>query len=133
MEECKAKDCGEDNESENTTQKIGKENFRMYYALGPEVEQGNSLDFEGNDTEDFTHRKYEYFTSDFEEDSDNVIHVHKEQQSRDMRVVTDVKYEELSDDSGTVEDKEWKGFSIPPVVASANHFKVIRVEPRQNP
>ena len=106
MEESKANDCGEDNESENTKKNFGKENFRMYYALGPEVEQGNSLDFEGNDTEDFTQRKYEYFTSDFEEDSDNVIHVHKEQQSRDMRVVIDVKDEELSDDSGTVEDKE---------------------------
>jgi hypothetical protein len=44
-----------------------------------------------------------------------------------------VKDLELRGDSGTADDKEWKGSSIPPdIVASANHFKVIREEPKRN-
>merc|ERR1719474_656479 len=40
---------------------------------------------------------------------------------------------ELSDDSGTADDIEWKGSSVPPdIVASANHFKVIREEPKSS-
>merc|ERR1711892_826285 len=84
--------------------------------------------------DDFKNRKFEYFTSYFEEDSDdNVINESEEYTRTELRDVVDVKDEELSDDSGTVDDKDWAGDSAPPdIVASAQHFKVIREEPRSN-
>ena len=40
--------------------------------------------------------------------------------------------DELSDDSGTVEDTEWTGCSIPPdIVLSASNLKIIKVEPKR--
>jgi len=133
----------DDSLSRNATgQHFGKENFKMYYALGPELEQGNSLDYESvGEIEEFKNRKFKYFTSDFEEDSDdNVINeeykatdLSEEYKGTNLSDVADVKDEELSDDSGTVDDKDWKGASVPPdIVASANHFKVIRQEPKSN-
>jgi len=115
----------------------------MYYALGPELEQGNSLDYESvGEIEEFKNRKFKYFTSDFEEDSDDNNVINEEYKATDLSEeyngtklsdVADVKDEELSDDSGTVDDKDWKGASVPPdIVASANHFKVIRQEPKSN-
>jgi len=127
-------------------QYFGKENFKMYYALGPELEQGNSLDYEAvGEIDEFKNRKFKYFTSDFEEDSgddnhDNVINeeyksakLSEEYKGTELSDAVDIKDEELSDDSGTVDDKDWKGSSVPPdIVASANHFKVIRHEPKSN-
>jgi len=120
--------------SRNAGQHFGKENFKMYYALGPELEQGNSIDYESGETDYFNNRKFEYFSSDFGEDSDdNVINESEEYTGTELRDVVDVKDEELSDDSGTVDDKDWKGDSVPPdIVASTQHFKVIREEPRSN-
>jgi len=143
MEETGAKAVEDDSVPRNTTgQHFGKENFKMYYALGPELEQGNSLDYESvGEIEEFKNRKFKYFTSDFEEDSDdNVINeeykatdLSEEYKGTNLSEVADVKDEELSDDSGTVDDKDWKGASVPPdIVASANHFKVIRQEPKSN-
>ena len=120
--------------SRNAGQHFGKENFKMYYALGPELEQGNSIDYESGEIDEFKNRKFKYFTSDFEEDSDeNVINESEEYICTELRYVVDVKDEELSDDSGTVDDKDWAGDSVlPDIVASAQHFKVIREEPRSN-
>jgi len=137
MDEGKVKDCKDATVSDDSGTKFGKESFRMYYALGPEVEQGHSIDYDAGISEDFKHRKYKYFTSDFEEDSDENVtnQSNKEIQTAasNLHDVIDIKDEELSDDSGTVDDHEWKGCSIPPdVVASANRFKVIREEPRKN-
>jgi len=143
MEETGAKVVEDDSVPRNATgQHFGKENFKMYYALGPELEQGNSLDYESvGEIEEFKNRKFKYFTSDFEEDSDdNVINeeykatdLSEEYKGTNLSEVLDVKDEELSDDSGTVDDKDWKGASVPPdIVASANHFKVIRQEPKSN-
>ena len=127
MEEGQEKDCAEETVSEHSGHNFGKNNFRMYYALGPDMELANSIDYDREDPDDFNGRKFEYFTTDFEEESDISS---KEHQSSDLSDDKGVKDEELSDDSGTVDDKEWKGSSVPPdVVASANHFKVIRVEP----
>ena len=126
MEEIKAKVDSEKNVSEH----FGKDNFKMYYALGPEVEQGNSIDYIENEGDDFR-QKFTYFTSYCEEDS-NETALSKEPHRSDLSDDNDIKDEELSDDSGNVDDKEWKGSSIPPdIVASANHFKVIREEPRR--
>jgi len=116
-------------------QKFGKDNFRMYYALGPEVDQVNSIDYnEESKNEDFEPRKYKYFVSDLWEDSEYIDqNVYEEKQVYNKTKICEVKDDELSDDSGTVDDHEWKGSSIPPdVVASANCFKVIREEPRTN-
>ena len=87
-----------------------------------------------NDNENTQNRKVECSTSDFEEESeDNVVEFSQKQQSSDLGDILGVKDDELSDDSGTVDDKEWKGSSIPPdIIASANHYKVIREEPRKN-
>eukprot|EP00092_Neocalanus_flemingeri_P004201 GFUD01004519.1.p1 GENE.GFUD01004519.1~~GFUD01004519.1.p1 ORF type:complete len:239 (+),score=79.38 GFUD01004519.1:187-903(+) len=134
MEESKANDCEEKTVSENAGQYLGKDNFRMYYALGPEVEHGNSIEYGESEEENFSHRKFKYFTSDFEEDTeDNEIDLSKEYQGTDLSDDTGVKDGELSDDSGTAEYKEWNGSSVPPdIVASVNHLKVIREEPRKN-
>jgi len=137
MEESGAKDVAEEEAVPRNAggQYFGKENFKMYYALGPELEQGNSMDYEAvGETDDFKNRKFKYFTSDFEEDSDdNVINECDEYKGTELSDAVDVKDEELSDDSGTVDEKDWKGASVPPdIVASANHFKVIREEPKSN-
>jgi hypothetical protein len=137
MEESGAKDVAEDEAVPRNAggQYFGKENFKMYYALGPELEHGNSMDYEAvGETDDFKNRKFKYFTSDFEEDSDdNVINECEEYKGTELSDGVDVKDEELSDDSGTVDEKDWKGASVPPdIVASANHFKVIREEPKSN-
>lgn len=120
--------------SRNAGQYFGKENFKMYYALGPELEQGNSIGYESGEIEEFKNRKFKYFTSDFEEDSDdNIINESEECKGTELSDGVDLKDEEMSDDSGTADDKEWKGSSVPPdIVASANHFKVIREEPKRN-
>jgi len=92
---------------------FGKENFHLYYALGPELEEVNSNEFENDDMEEIT--------SDFDEDVGDSSGDAKQIGSDDS----------LSDDSGTVDEKEWKGCSIPPdIVASANQIKVIKVEPK---
>jgi len=144
MEEPGEKGIAGDNVHRNASgQHFGRENFKMYYALGPELEQGNSLDYESvGEIEEFKNRKFKYFTSDFEEDSDDNNVINEEYKATDLSEeyngtklsdVADVKDEELSDDSGTVDDKDWKGASVPPdIVASANHFKVIRQEPKSN-
>ena len=92
---------------------FGKENFQLYYALGPELDEVNSNEFEDENMEEIT--------SDFEEDAGDGNVDTKQTKSED----------DLSDDSGTVEEKEWKSSSIPPdIIASANHLKVIKVEPK---
>merc|ERR1711892_696005 len=92
------------------------------------MELANS-DYDREDPDDFNGRKFEYLTTDFEEESDISS---KEHQGSNLSDAIGRKDEELSDDSGTVDDKEWKGSYVPPdVVASANHFKVIRVEPKK--
>ena len=97
MEESKANDS-----SELKKTNFGKENFRMFYALGPEVEQVNSDEVDKDDRAD----NYENFISHFDEDvGDN---------SADSQCKNDRSDDELSDDSGTVEDKEWTGCSILP-------------------
>ena len=98
-----------------------KEKFRLYYALGPEVEQVNSEELEGVETAD----KKQQFTTDFHEDvGDN----NTESQCKHERID-----DELSDDSGTVEDTEWTGCSIPPdIVLSASNLKIIKVEPKRS-
>jgi len=92
---------------------FGKENFHLYYALGPDLEEVNSNEFENDDMEEIT--------SDFEEDAGDSNVDAKQMRSDDA----------LSDDSGTVDEKDWKGCSIPPdIVASASQIKVIKVEPK---
>jgi hypothetical protein len=121
---------GEENVSENSKTHFGKENFRMYYALGPEMEEGNNMECGKDDQDDQTDRQFKYFTADLEENIDGVHRNITRKVSSDSVGIDD---DELSDDSGTVEENEWKGSSIPPdVVASANMLKVIRVEPRTN-
>merc|ERR1712136_103067 len=75
------------------------------------------MDFLDSHVEDLKDIHSHQDTSDFEEDSDEHV----------------IKDGELSDDSGTADEKEWKGSSVPPdIVASANHFKVIREEPKRS-
>jgi len=128
MEENNAKS----DESETVARNVSKDSFRMYYALGPEVEQINSMDFLDSHAEDSKDIYLHQDTSDFEEDSDE--HVIKETYRGKVEEVRKVINDgELSDDSGTADEKEWKGSSVPPdIVASANHFKVIREEPKRS-
>ena len=119
---------GEENVSESNKTYFGKENFRMYYALGPEMEEGNNMEYEEDDQDDQTDRQY--FTAALEE---NIVGVHRNITRKVSNNSVGVDDDELSDDSGTVRENEWKGSSIPPdVVASANMLKVIRMEPRTN-
>ena len=106
----------------------------MYYALGPEMEVGNNMEYgeDGEEDQDdqYVDRQLKYFTADLEE---NIVGVHRNITRKVSSDSVGIDDNELSDDSGTVEENEWKGSSIPPdVVASANMLKVIRVEPRTN-
>ena len=115
MEEMIANERNEQNQAEDTKTSLGKDSFRMYYALGPGLEQGGHIDCEDEDTADID--------EDIGEQTNHFIIKQKQNQTDD----------ELSDYSGTIEDREWKGGSIPPdIVASANHLKVIKVEPKLN-
>ena len=110
MEESKANDS-----SELKKTHFGKDNFRMFYALGPEVEQVNSDELDNDERT----KKFDDFTTDFDKD--------------DLQCKHERIDDELSDDSGTVEDKEWKGCSIPPdIVLSASNLKVVKVEPKRS-
>ena len=125
---------GEENVSENNKTYFGKDNFRMYYALGAEMDEENNMEYgeDGEEDQDdqYVDRQLKYFTADLEE---NIVGVHRNITRKVSSDSVGIDDNELSDDSGTVEENEWKGSSIPPdVVASANMLKVIRVEPRTN-
>ena len=84
--------------------------FKMYYALSPEMEQTNSIDFV--------------------ETSDHSNKLREEQRQR----VDNQNNEIITEESEVVSEEDWRGSSIPPdIVASANNIKVIREEPRKYP
>eukprot|EP00091_Calanus_sinicus_P020764 TRINITY_DN5870_c0_g1_i1.p1 TRINITY_DN5870_c0_g1~~TRINITY_DN5870_c0_g1_i1.p1 ORF type:complete len:187 (-),score=52.59 TRINITY_DN5870_c0_g1_i1:28-588(-) len=102
----------------------------MYYALGPEMKEENTMEYGDDDQDDFTEKQFKYFTADSDEESGAVQRNIIGKVSSDS---VDINGDELSDDSGTADENDWKGSSIPPdLVASASRLKVIRVEPRTN-
>ena len=86
--------------------------FKMYYALSPEMEQTNSIDFL--------------------ETTDQSNKLRQERQRVDNQNNEIITEEE--EESEVVSEEDWRGSSIPPdIVASANNIKVIREEPRKYP
>ena len=84
--------------------------FKMYYALSPEMEQTNSIDFSLDTTD----------------------HTNKLRQERQR--VDSENNETITEETEVVSEEAWRGSSIPPdIVASANNIKVIREEPRKYP
>ena len=83
--------------------------FKMYYALSPEMEQTNSIDFV--------------------ETTDLSSKLRQERQRVDNQ-----NNETITEESEVRSEEDWRGSSIPPdIVASANNIKVIREEPRKYP
>merc|ERR1712154_300358 len=83
--------------------------FKMYYALSPEMEQTNSIDFIDS--------------------MDQSIQNNKLRQR-----VENQNTETITEETEVVSEEDWRGSSIPPdIVASANNIKVIREEPRKYP
>ena len=83
--------------------------FKMYYALSPEMEQTNSIDFV--ETTEQTNKL-----------------------RQEMHRVDNQNNETITEESDVVNEEDWRGSSIPPdIVASANNIKVIREEPRKYP
>ena len=97
----------------------GPSTFKMYYALSPEMEQTNSIDYLETSAE-INNQKQRDARSDHRADGDEI----GQNQNH-----TDTNTEERE-----VSEEDWRGTSIPPdIVASVNNIKVIRDEPRKCP
>merc|ERR1719245_2835551 len=94
--------------------------FKMYYALSPEMEQTNSIDYLDTPTDNNKLKQSKVLQ---EEQHDGEVNGHSQNH-----------IDTIKEESEVVSEEDWRGSSIPPdIVASANNIKVIREEPRKYP
>jgi len=98
----------------------GPSTFKMYYALSPEMEQTNSIDYLETKGEINSQKQREVRSEDRpdgDEIGQNPNHI-----------------DTITEETEVVSEEDWRGNSIPPdIVASVNNIKVIRDEPRKYP
>ena len=112
-------DPGMDTTSQEETRAPGPTTFKMYYALSPEMEQTNSIDYLETSAE-INSQKQREARSDHRADGDEIG-------QNENHADTNTEEREGS-------EEDWRGTSIPPdIVASVNNIKVIRDEPRKYP
>lgn len=94
--------------------------FKMYYALSPEMEQTNSIDYLDTPTDNNKLKQSKVLP---EEQHDGEVNGHSQNH-----------IDTITEESEVVSEEDWRGSSIPPdIVASVNNIKVIREEPRKYP
>merc|ERR1712110_1065075 len=92
--------------------------FKMYYALSPEMEQTNSIDYLDTPTDNNKLKQSKVLP--------------EEQHDGEVNGYSQNHIDTIKEESEVVSEEDWRGSSIPPdIVASVNNIKVIREEPRK--